>query len=189
MSVSHESYKNVVLPTKIGWLIFCNCTLFPYKSGGKHLNNRVLAPLTTWNSHFSGVLISLSFILCFISCCVQLSVQQSWLIQLGIGWEGSWASCLCISPHSCSRAQLLGKGAYNMSADPRYLHFPIEVLQDNTNEPEAAYQISTKIESSRKLKSSYKSLEDLGQRRQRIKKATKTRNWLTDAQRSLEKLP
>ena len=55
-----------------------------------------------------------------------------------------------------------------MSADPRYLHFPIEVLQDNTNEPEAAYQISTKIESSRKLESSYKSLEDLGQRRQRI---------------------
>ena len=55
-----------------------------------------------------------------------------------------------------------------MSADPRYLHFPIEVLQDNTNEPEAAYQISTKIESSRKLESSSKSLEDLGQRRQRI---------------------
>ena len=135
------------------------------------------------------VLISLSFILCFIWCYVQLSVQQSWLIQLGIGWEGSWASCLCISPHSCSRAQLLGKRAYNMSADPRYLHFPIEVLQDNTNEPEAAYQISTKIESSRKLKSSYKSLEELGQRRQRIKKGNKNSKLTYRRPRITWKLP
>ena len=80
--VSHTSLiKTWYFQPKLADSFFCNCTLFPYKSGGKHLNNRVLAPLTTWSSHFNRGVLNFDFIifylmfyfmLCSIICSAKL---------------------------------------------------------------------------------------------------------------------